>query len=371
MLMEKPAKAGFFFLCVRYILVSMEIIGRARNEGEMPLKDEVIKQSDKPSNIFLMRSAILSSLLLAACGKPDSKAVTPPVPSTSASLAIPSSIVSATASTTVLPLKSCPADMVKVNDTYCVDRYEASMIEPEQNRRLSPNYPPHPYHARDRYSYWTDPEYDLDGGILRLEEEEDRTTLIKMTFPKLPEWQIETERYRLKATSEQGVTPNAYVSYQMAKATCKTAGKRLCTEDEWMTACRGEKGTENPYGNEYLEGACNVRRLTHPALQLYGRTGYFMSDPRYNIVTEADGKPLLEKTGSRPECRSPWGEDGIYDMVGNLAEWVEDGRKWKRGTFRGGFYSLHSPNGCSKAETGHSKVYYDYSIGTRCCTDAK
>jgi formylglycine-generating enzyme required for sulfatase activity len=265
--------------------------------------------------------------------------------------------------------------MVKVKDQFCVDRYEASMVEPEQGRQLSPYYPPHPLHAMDRYKYWTDPDnYDWDAGAPRRPEEEDRTTRFKMDFPELPEWQIKTPRYKVKATAEKGLIPNAYVSYFMAKAACEEAGKRLCKTEEWETACRGENNTENPYGDEYKAEACNTRRLAHPTEKLYGfgRLGYMMTDPRYNLIKEGD-KPLLEATGSRPECRSQWGEDGIYDMVGNLAEWTEDGKgKWyRRGTFKGGFYALHATKGCGKSEPGHAKIYYDYSIGTRCCLDVQ
>ena len=92
-----------------------------------------------------------------------------------------------------------------------------------------------------------------------------------------------------------------------------------------------------------------------------------MTDPRYNLLSY-DGSPLLAKTGAHLECVSKWGDDGIYDMVGNLAEWVEDGRKGNRGTFLGGFYAIHAKIGCDKEEPAHGKYYYDYSIGARCCS---
>jgi hypothetical protein len=55
-------------------------------------------------------------------------------------------------------------------------------------------------------------------------------------------------------------------------------------------------------------------------------------------------------------------------MVGNLDEWVND----PRGVFMGGFYSRQTDKGCEKEEPAHSyRVYYDYSLGTRCCKDLR
>jgi formylglycine-generating enzyme required for sulfatase activity len=73
--------------------------------------------------------------------------------------------------------------------------------------------------------------------------------------------------------------------------------------------------------------------------------------------------PLLRLTGEVTACTSTWGEDGVYDMVGNLDEWVED----ENGTFLGGFYARSTRKGCGAAVTAHGPTYYDYSLGTRCC----
>jgi len=71
------------------------------------------------------------------------------------------------------------------------------------------------------------------------------------------------------------------------------------------------------------------------------------------------------KTGERSACTN---EYGVYDMVGNLHEWIDD----PEGTFRGGFYMDTRTNGegCEYATTAHSNKYHDYSTGFRCCLDA-
>ena len=58
----------------------------------------------------------------------------------------------------------------------------------------------------------------------------------------------------------------------------------------------------------------------------------------------------------------------LFDLHGNLHEWVVDAD----GTFRGGFYVdvLINGPGCTYATTAHTSTYHDYSTGFRCCRDA-
>src|SRR5690349_6897571 len=129
-----------------------------------------------------------------------------------------------------------------------------------------------------------------------------------------------------------------------------------------MLACRGERDTKSPYGPTYRVGACNVFRKAHPGMILHGSWSTDLIDPRLNQVTE-DGQPLLRTTGGTETCKSQWGDDAVYDMVGNLDEWVDDAVP----TFAGGFYSRDTRQGCDSKITAHAARYLDYSIGTRCC----
>ena len=76
---------------------------------------------------------------------------------------------------------------------------------------------------------------------------------------------------------------------------------------------------------------------------------------------------MLERTGSRPHCASRWGDDAVYDMVGNLDEWIDP----KNGTFVGGFYSRSTRKGCDAKVSAHPRRYLDYSLGIRCCKKAR
>ena len=97
---------------------------------------------------------------------------------------------------------------------------------------------------------------------------------------------------------------------------------------------------------------------------MHGNAALGHLDPRLNAVEGAQG-PLLRATGSSPACRSEWGGDAIYDLVGNLDEWVEG-----PSGFAGGFYARATHAGCDAFISAHPPAYLDYSLGVRCCLDA-
>jgi len=84
-----------------------------------------------------------------------------------------------------------------------------------------------------------------------------------------------------------------------------------------------------------------------------------MNQPTLN---QLDG--TLAKTGAHVGCTNGY---GVYDMVGNLHEWVAD----PDGTFYGGFYqdTTSQGDGCAYITTAHAAKYHDYSTGFRCCAD--
>ena len=148
----------------------------------------------------------------------------------------------------------------------------------------------------------------------------------------------------------------------MAAEACARSGKRLCTREEWVFACRGERQTQYPYGDGYRAGVCNVFRGEHPAQILHDNASAGHSDPRLGLVEARDG-PLLRPTGATRKCASRWGNDAAYDMVGNVDEWIDD----PEGTFVGGFFSRGTKEGCSAIVSTHPYTYWDYSTGVRCC----
>jgi hypothetical protein len=245
--------------------------------------------------------------------------------------------------------------MVLVQSRLCVDRYETSLVDADTDMPLSPYYPP--LKRYDKYIQGRQAE------SARLLVDEPSGKAGSMAFPLLPDWQLRG-KFTPKAISRRGATPNAYLMMQSSRDACVAAGKRLCTLEEWQLACRGEQGRQFPYGDTYQRGTCNVFREAHPGHILFGKVTVGMLDPRMNKVT-VKGKPLLRVTGGSPECKSVWGDDAIYDMVGNLDEWVDD----PEGTFAGGFFSRTATTGCDRIVTAHTATYFDYSTGGRCCRE--
>jgi hypothetical protein len=136
------------------------------------------------------------------------------------------------------------------------------------------------------------------------------------------------------ATSVAGVTPRVNVSQVAAEIACLGAGKRLCTDAEWLRACRGPDDFVYPYGNTLQPGACN------------------------------DNTGVIAATGAFSACVTA---EGVNDMVGNVGEWTAD----PNGTFRGGFFNdavINGP-GCLYVTTVHSTSFSDGRTGFRCCSD--
>jgi hypothetical protein len=244
----------------------------------------------------------------------------------------------------------CPPDMVQIVG-YCIDRYEISLLDSKGGRALSPYYHPGAGGLSSHYERWKTKASTASTLLGRTTE-----------VPPPPNWQL-SDGFSFLAVSRAGVVPNGYLNLQAARTACDNAGKRLCTRDEWVTACRGEQRRKFPYGDGYVDGSCNVFRSSHPAQLLHGDASRNHLDPRLNLVADG-GKPLLRKTGKTPACRSQWRDDAVYDMVGNLDEWIDE----DEGVFVGGFYSRSTREGCDAAISSHAPEYFDYSLGTRCCS---
>ena len=169
----------------------------------------------------------------------------------------------------------------------------------------------------------------------------------------------------VRAVSVEGVVPQAYLSGDEAEAACEAAGKRLCSSDEWLSACRGPEDRTFPYGDSHVEGACNDSYAGgHPVTDYFGTSsgvwdGEHMNDPGINQQAGT-----VAVAGGFASCAS---SEGVMDLHGNLHEWVADAD----GAFRGGFYADASINGtgCGYVTTAHGRSYHDYSTGFRCCSD--
>jgi sulfatase modifying factor 1 len=213
----------------------------------------------------------------------------------------------------------CPRDMASIEQRYCIDKYEASLIE----FTISGERPFSPFDV-------------VDGRAVR-------------------------------AVSVPGVFPQGYISGREAQEACHRAHKRLCKAMEWRKACAGPSTRQYGYGETHERGRCNDSGRSpmfeiwhlgpHSARRLWDPIR--MNDARLNQLPGS-----LARTGAHPSCSN---EYGVFDMVGNLHEWVDD----PTGTFHGGYYLDTSINGegCGYRTGAHGFSYHDYSTGFRCCAD--
>jgi len=108
-------------------------------------------------------------------------------------------------------------------------------------------------------------------------------------------WPAEgTATVELYACSLGGVMPSGYLSWYRARRACKAQGKQLCRAVWWGDGCTEGESRYRPYPGAFAPGWCN---------DAWGGAGQLLP------------------TGTEEMCTA---HGGTFDMVGNLAEWVQD-----------------------------------------------
>ncbi|MEE2749848.1 MAG: thioredoxin domain-containing protein [Myxococcota bacterium] len=157
------------------------------------------------------------------------------------------------------------------------------------------------------------------------------------------------------AVTVAGESP-ASASWSTADKACRAAGKRTCSQEEWLAACTGHQPVDSdgdgafvddyldgrmyPYGEHYMRGVC-----------------WDSGDPDKNGVLA---------TGKRGACKSP---EGVYDLVGNIEEWV--GRTPESAALVGGGWSAQDRASCGASSVRFGAGYQSSGTGFRCCADTQ
>jgi hypothetical protein len=133
----------------------------------------------------------------------------------------------------------------------------------------------------------------------------------------------------------RAVQPRVAVTLAEARALCAEAGARLCRQAEWIAACEGKEARAFPYGARALRAQCNT-----------AETG--------------DALHGLERGGRFPSCRTP---GGVFDLVGNAGEWVEEG------VVMGGDAHTRTIHARCRSAAPADPNRRSPLVGLRCCSD--
>lgn len=158
------------------------------------------------------------------------------------------------------------------------------------------------------------------------------------------------------ATVGKHQVPAMGLSWAQARDACAQAGKRLCTKEEWVSACQGARavddngngqfaddmieGTAYPYGDDHDEHRC------------------------WDDMRGDEDRPVY--SGELPGCVTA---QGVYDLTGNVEEWVGDSAQ--TAVLLGGAWDTPEDHArCYRRNDTFGPGYKSARTGFRCCADA-
>jgi formylglycine-generating enzyme len=224
------------------------------------------------------------------------------------------------------PSAECPADMRLVAGTH-YDEEQHLCVDPRPDRKDT--------HC---FAYWE--------GVTA---EEGTATDIRVCMDQF------------EAPNVRGQQPYVMRSFEDAKRWCGDRGKRPCREQEWELACEGPEHRPLSYGWRVDVKLCNSDKAWRPfdVKKLYSKDIGEQDAEVHKLWQGAT-------SGAYATCVSGF---GIYDMNGNVEEWVASrARRSLPGALMGGFWAKPW-TGCRGTNDAHEPSFTFYETGFRCCAD--
>ena len=152
--------------------------------------------------------------------------------------------------------------------------------------------------------------------------------------------------------SQAGRLPWHSIKQEDARQACEQIGWRLCSLEEITRACEGTENRRYPYGARHVAGRCNIRDA---------------------YVVPGEAQSSVAPAGYFSDCVS---QDGVFDLTGNLWEWVSIEEETYR-YYGAGFRFIaerhrDEDHSCQSYVTLPAIVgepYLKDTVGFRCCRD--
>ena len=133
---------------------------------------------------------------------------------------------------------------------------------------------------------------------------------------------------------DTGLKPVTYVSWEDADTYCKWKGMSLPSNAQWEWAAGGQDNKRFPWGNEFATRLANTKESSKGIVNI----------------------------GSYPENLSAF---GVYDMVGNIREWVTDSPRETKGAIPGIVRNLRLMKGGSYLDPAEKSTIRDSFEGLK------
>lgn len=156
-----------------------------------------------------------------------------------------------------------------------------------------------------------------------------------------------------------------------ARSLCSSVGKRMCRMEEWIPSCKGKNGAEYPFGRK-------LPKISDPKEAPCNYAKWFRTTDHKKIFVRDPIEMGRLNQGDPSGLRGCVSGSGAEDMMGNVEEWIEcpawlsyncDGTGKEKVCYclAGRYWS--SPASCDKMVSGHDPAFFDYNLGTRCCSE--